>query len=504
MTTQAITQEKLGFGKTIASLSRPFWFANTIELFERWAYYGLRGGFLSVYMVTVVASGGLGLNHIQKGSIYASWALIQCFFPMFSGGYSDRYGLKKTIVVAVLLTAVGYVLMGTQTTYHGFFAACMLVALGTAIFKPGLQGIVAHSTTQQTGPLGWSIFYMIVNIGGFIGPLITGFMRVLPWKYIFFLCAGIHLLNLLLLFGFKEPHSGGSKKQIDPNIFKEFGKIFWNSIRNLFEPRLIAFLLIFSGFWLMFQQLFDLLPNFITDWVDSSMIYGFLGSTFGSQALLHKAATGVNLPAEWMLNIDALSIVILMLPIGWFFGRFKAVPAMVLGILVATIGIIFAGHSMNGWYCILGIFIFAIGEMIASPRKNEYLSLISPPEKKALYMGYLNFPIAIGWSIGSKIGGYFYQNYGDKLTLTRRCLEDFVHMSKDAVAAIPPENLLTELTTKLNLASTHETTQFLFKTYRPDKVWWIFGAIGLVAMIGMLIYNLAVERHRTGTLSGIK
>ncbi|HEY9764936.1 MAG TPA: MFS transporter [Chroococcales cyanobacterium] len=513
MATPSLVQEKPTFLQTMTTFSRAFWFANFIELMERWAYYGLRGGFLSVYMVTAVGLGGLGFNHLQKGDIYMWWALIQSLLPMFTGGYADRYGYKKTVAIAISITMLGYVTMGYQMSYWGFLAGCMMVATGTAVFKPGIQGVLANTTNDKNAPLGWSVFYMIVNIGGFVGPLVTGFLKVLSWKYVFLLSAAVHALNFIFLLCFKDPSSGVEREtQSHANFqdaFKanvsEFFTILVHSVRNLFEPRLLTFLVVFSGFWLMFMQLFDLLPNYITDWVDSSNIYLALGNfmPFFSN-LKHLGLTGVPFPTEWMINVDSGAIFLLMLPIGWTFGKMKPVPAMIIGMIIASVGIVFAGQTMSGLFCVFGIFVFAIGEMIASPRKSEYLASIAPPGKKGLYMGYVSFPQAIGWVIGSKIGGIIYQGHGDKLTLAKQYMTEQLHLSKDAINAIPPEKIMERLRELCHLASSKDATQMLFNTYHPERIWYLFAAIGAASTIGMLIYYLVVERHRTGTLSGLE
>src|SRR3989339_1494847 len=161
----------------IKTFPRALWCANIIELFERWAYYGVRA-LLSIYIVDTAAKGGLEFNHLQKGSIYSWWALIQCLLPMFTGGYADRYGYKKTMAVSWVLVIAGYLLMATQRTYWGFFFGCMMLATGTAVFKPGVQGTIAHSLDDKHAAVGWGVFYQMVNIGGFIGPWVAGFLRL--------------------------------------------------------------------------------------------------------------------------------------------------------------------------------------------------------------------------------------------------------------------------------------------------------------------------------------
>ncbi|MBF0206597.1 MAG: MFS transporter [Oligoflexia bacterium] len=515
------------FGQTLFSFKSAFWYSNLIELCERWAYYGVRAG-IAVYMVTAVAFGGLAFDHLQKANIFFWWAAFQSLLPTFIGGFADRYGYKRTVSVAVILSVLGYINMSLHTDYWPFFIACMMVATGTAIFKPGIQGIIAHSTNSQNASLGWSFFYMMVNVGGFTGPLIAGYLRLMSWRYVFITSAIMHSLNLLIVLFVKEPESevarrreqsgsvtgisesnagnAGNAGNASNAIFgiinsivirvKEFFSVFWLAVKNLADPGLAIFLLIFSGFWLMFMQLFDLLPNFITDWVDTASVSIFFGKIFSNTEWIAYGVAGKQLPAEWLINLDAGAVILLMLLIGWFCSRMHPVAAIVVGMLVATVGLLVSGYTMSPWICCAGIFIFAIGEMIASPRKSEYLAMIAPPGKKGLYMGYVNFPQGIGWMIGSKIAGPIYQYNGDKLTLAKKYLSTHLGMSEEAIKGIPPERVLDVLTQKLGHANSMETTTFLFNFYHPENIWWIFCAIGMASMLCMVAYYLLVVKKR--------
>ena len=478
------------FFSMLRSFPGSFWAANAIELLERWAYYGVRGG-IAVYMVTAVALGGLGFDHTQKANIFLWWAMFQAILPIFLGGLTDYYGHRKSVAIAISITIFGYINMGLQHSYELFFASCVCVGIGTALFKPGLQGILANSTTGKNATLGWSFFYMIVNIGGFIGPLLAGYLRLDNWRPVFFVSAAIHALNFIFLFSFKYKNPVAKEKAASfTEVMANVGKLFWSSITNLGRPGLLVFLLVFSGFWLMFMQLFDLLPNYITDWVDTSLVYQHLGAFFDYRPWIDQGAAQTQLPAEWFINLDAGTIIVLMLPIGMFFKRYFAVSAMTLGIVVATVGLVMAGLTMNPWWTLLGIFIFAIGEMIASPRKSEFLAMIAPPEEKGLYMGYVNFPVGIGWVAGSKLAGYLYQNFGDKVTLAKKYLMANFDYTAAQVDAISKENVLPTLQGLLQHASPWETTTLLFNTYQPYHVWWILAAIGITSMFGMLYYNM--------------
>ncbi|MBX5480757.1 MAG: MFS transporter [Myxococcaceae bacterium] len=193
------------FFQQLRSFGAVYWIANWMELVERFAYYGVRV-VLPVFMVAAIESGGPQFTHVQKGTVYAIWALVQSFVPIFTGGFADRYGFKINIALSTILKIAGYLLMGycialaelfagtplaearaahADWTYEIFFAGAMLLATGTAIFKPGVQGLIAHQMPKRNASMGWGIFYQMVNIGGFIGPLLAGYLRILEWKYVF-------------------------------------------------------------------------------------------------------------------------------------------------------------------------------------------------------------------------------------------------------------------------------------------------------------------------------
>ena len=324
ITTDSVESSPPGLMEQIKGLDNRFWIVNVMEMFERLAYYGVRA-VVAIYMVLPLEQGGPQFTHVEKGTIFAWWAGIQSVLPMFTGGYADRYGHKRTISVAVILKIIGYVLMAIMMDFWGFFVGCMFLAAGTAIFKPGVQGTLAATLKESNASVGWGIFYQLVNVGGFLGPVLAGVLRIMDWQYVFYSCAIIVAINFLWLPFYKDPTEG-------MEISEEFAdpwKVFVTSVLGLFKPRVFFFCIVFSGFWLMFNQVFDLLPNVIDDWVDSSGIIANIGAAFSHgwvTALLaitggilyggvcaagvwlamrpdHRAASEVPFPAYWVLAI---------------------------------------------------------------------------------------------------------------------------------------------------------------------------------------------------------
>jgi len=151
------TEPKLGFFETLKTFPRSFWMGCGIEMWERLAYYGVRQ-VVGLYIAQADDPNGLHFTQAQKGTIFFWWALVQSLVPMVSGGITDRYGYKKTIIASVLFTMTGYSLMGTQRSFGGFMAGCLVLAFGTAIFKPGIQGTLAQSMSKKNSSVGWGFF----------------------------------------------------------------------------------------------------------------------------------------------------------------------------------------------------------------------------------------------------------------------------------------------------------------------------------------------------------
>src|SRR5207244_663869 len=133
-----------------------------------------------------------------------------------------------------------------------------------------------------------------------------------------------------------------------------------------------------------------------------------------------------------------------------------------------------------GLGCIAGIVLFSFGEMTSSPKMNEYLAVIAPEGKKALYLGYANMPLAIGWAYGSIMGGQIYDAQGDKASLALRYLRENLGMAADVVAKIPRTDAMKTLEHALS-KSPIEVTSLLWDTYHPYKLWYVFTAIGVAS-----------------------
>lgn len=402
--TQPEPDHKKAFG-------RAYWMLNSIEMFERLAYFGIRA-VVPLYIMQATEPGGLHLTAIHKGWIYMWWAIFQSFLPIVTGGIADRYGYKRVLFFAISANAIGYVMMANFHNYEGFFAGILVLATGTAFFKPALQGSLAQNLTKENSSLGWGIFYWVVNIGAFAAPFISTIILGKPhslegWQNLFYACAIFTAINLLLLLTFKDVPSGADKTESPLQVL-------WRTIVNIFDARLITWLLIMSCFWLMMYQLWDLHPNFITDWVDSSMIAAHVPVDawweYGDRGL-------IQVPQQILMNLNAGLIILLIVPLSWAARKMRTLSAMLVGMSVATLGVFVAGWTMSGWILLLGIAFFSLGEMWTGPKKNEYLGLIAPPGKKGLYLGYVNIPVGVGVGIGSYLGGWVYDNYGEKATL---------------------------------------------------------------------------------------
>lgn len=473
-----------GMFAKLAKLERAFWMLNLMEMFERLAYYGVRV-VIPIYIAQADEATGLHFTQIQKGQIFMLWALVQTGVPVFSGGFADRYGYKKTIAVSIAIKIVGYLLMATQREFWPFTFGCLVLAFGTAIFKPGIQGSLLRTLNKDNSSIGWGTFYMLVNVGGFLGPPLAHFLYGWSWPAVFYGCAVIVSLNFLMLFTYRDigagtPSAGG------------IGRVAAMTFRNLMQPRLAVFILIMSGFWLMFMQLFDMLPNFIVDWVDSSAIVAALSLPTW---MTSETARGTQIAQEWMINMNSFLIILCVVWISHVVAKMRRVHSIFLGIALASVGLLAAGFTMSGWACILGILLFSVGEMLSSPKMNDYLGVIAPEGQKALYMGYANMPAAIGWAYGSFLAGQIYDKQGDKANLAIRYLSEHHGIA----SGVERTAAMARLQEVASLNAT-QATELLWRTYHPYQLWYPFAAIGIASAIAIGLYAHWVKKYEAADI----
>jgi MFS family permease len=452
---------------------------NTMEMFERLAYYGVRV-VIPIYIAQADERAGLHFTQIQKGQIFMMWALVQTGVPIFSGGFADRYGYKKTIAASIAIKMAGYLMMATFRGFWPFTIGCLTLAFGTAIFKPGIQGSLLRTLTKENSSIGWGTFYMLVNVGGFLGPPLAHYLYGFSWPAVFYGCAVIVSLNFLMLLTYRN---------IDAGVTETGGpwRVAALTFRNLAKPRLLTFILIMSGFWLMFMQLFDMLPNFIVDWVDSRSIVAALNLP---RAVTSETPRGTMIAQEWMINANSFLIILCVVWISHLVARMRRVHSIFLGITISSLGLLAAGFTMAGVACILGILCFSVGEMLASPKMNDYLGVIAPEGQKALYMGYANMPTAIGWAYGSFLGGQVYDKMGDKANLALRYLAEHHGITSGVERTVAVEKLQEVLGVDAVRA-----TELLWNAYHPWRLWIPFASVGIASAIGIFFYARWVRKY---------
>jgi dipeptide/tripeptide permease len=492
-TPQSTSNRQLGLLAAISSLGYVFWIVGGMEMVERLAFYGVKA-VATLYAKDPVSRGGLGITMSSFGTILMTWALVQSILPVFTGGLSDRYGYKRTIFISTLIKIAGYLVMAFNPSYYGFFCGALLLAAGTAIFKPGIQGTLVNATSRENSSMAWGIFYQTVNIGGFLGPLMAGLLRKLAWQHVFFACAAIICLNFILLLLYQEPgQKGESARTAQPA--KE--SLWRESLRELSQPHVWIYLGVFSGFWFMFNALFDVLPAHIEDWVDSrGVVATLVGGSENINPLLSffvvLSKDGKSILPEGMLNLNAGLIMLTCFFFAFLSGKIRATSSMVIGTFLASCALFTAGYVTSGWCMLMAIAIFSVGEMLSSPKFSEFIGNFAPPGKKAMYLGFSQIPLAIGWTLEGKLGPMLYDHFASKERFSRELLlsEGMDAARVDAIPVGEAFNHLVAFTAK----APEVLTQQLYNGHQVGMVWYIMGAIGIFSALGIYAYGRAFNR----------
>ncbi|MDR3747907.1 MAG: MFS transporter [Acidobacteriota bacterium] len=370
---------------------RPFWVANISELFERLSYYAAFAS-LARYLHEV-----LHFPTEQTGTLTGFFGGLVWFLPMFGGTLADRMGFRRALSLAYLILSCAYFLLGSLgspwlapvrdavplVVLVAFVLA--LPALGVALVKPSVVGTTARASKENVRSIGYSIYYTLVNIGGAAGPYVASYVHQrLRVENVFRVAAlSVFLMFLGVLLFFREPRR---HDEVETASLVQAGRNFWTVITN---PRFMLFLLIFTGYWIVYWQEFITLPIYVHDYINP------------------------HTDTELLLVTGPLVVIALTLVINILTQRIRAFSAIIIGTLVTALAwiILIVRPTVTG--VILTLVAVALGEITQSPRYYEYISRLAPSGQQGTYMGFAFLPLGIGSLIGGNFGGFLIHHYGE-------------------------------------------------------------------------------------------
>jgi proton-dependent oligopeptide transporter, POT family len=378
-----------------------FWVANSIEVLERFAYYGIYFGF-GIYMTS------LGYSRDQLGIVQSLFLLLSYGVPIFAGTFADRYGFKKLLIVSYLAYFPAILLLLFTKSFSGIALTMLFIGFAAGIFKPLIAGTVRVTTDGTNKTMGFGIYYLMVNIGGSGGPIVAGYLRAISWNRAFEASAvAIGVMMLITILFYKEPPREQTGETLGHKL-KEIGVV----LSDLKFSTFLVLLGIF--FWLPFWAFFNICALYVDSNLDTAGLYTTLAGVLGTTVtgfLSHVGDDGKRRILGETISHTGWIIIALQVPVSKIFERFPAMPSFRVGLVVAGAGVAVMGLAATGPAALVlaGIALFAVGEMISSPRIQEYITWIAPKEKAGLYMGS-NF---LATMIGGFTSGFIYTSlYG--------------------------------------------------------------------------------------------
>jgi POT family proton-dependent oligopeptide transporter len=368
-----------------------FWVANVSEIFERLAYYGAFSS-LANYLHE-----SLKIPTEQTGSLAGLFGGMVWFLAILGGAVADRLGFRRALSLAYLILACAYFLLGSlgaawmapvrnSVPLLGLVGFVLILpALGISMVKPSVVGTTARASRENVRSIGYSIYYTLVNIGGTAGPFIASWAhRHLGVENVFRVSAlSVLLMFFAVLLFFKEPRRSG---EIQTATLAETARNLFTVMTN---PRFMLFLLIFSGYWIVFWQQYIVLPIYIHGYIDP------------------------HADVEMILITDAATVICLQFLATYITQKIPAFRAITIGILITALGWLIVSFHPAIWAVVMSIFVVAIGEIVLSPRYYEYVSRLAPPGQQGTYMGFAFMPIGIGSLVGGWLGGRLMHYFGE-------------------------------------------------------------------------------------------
>ena len=411
---------------------RPFWIANITEIFERLSYYGAFAS-LALYLQEK-----LNFSTEQTGTLTGLFGGMVWFLVIFGVAAADRLGFRRALSMAYLILAAAYFLIGSigaswlapvrNAVPLGLFVGFILIlpALGVSLVKPCVVGTTARASKENVRSIGYSIYYTMVNIGGAAGPYFASWAhRHLGVENVYRVAAlSVFAMFFVVLLFFREPRKAGDAPPPSiATVARNFCVVVGNArlvlpmlaialvlrIGIALYPvtvpwwiwvgllllvlagisRFMWFLVLFTGYWVVFWQQYISLPAYI---------HGYINP---------------NADVEIILVTDGLTVICLTLAVNYLTRKIPAFQAVILGTLITSVSWLILAFRPSVWGAVLSLFVLAVGEIIQAPRYYEYISRLAPAGQQGTYMGFAFLPIGIGSLIGGWFGGTIVHRFGE-------------------------------------------------------------------------------------------
>jgi POT family proton-dependent oligopeptide transporter len=413
----------------------PFWIANITEIFERLAYYGAFAS-LALYLQE-----NLNFSAQQTGTLTGVFGGMVWFLAIFGGAAADRMGFRRALSTAYLILAAAYFLIGSigapwlgpvrNVLPIGLFVGIILAlpALGISLVKPCVVGTTARASKPSVRSIGYSIYYTMVNIGGALGPLFASWAhRNLGVENVYRVVAiAVFAMFFVVLLFFREPRQPGDAPPPSiPQVARNFCVVLGNyklvlpvlavalmlriatAVSSSFSvswwiwaglgvltlaglSRFMWFLIIFSGYWVVFWQQYISLPGFIHGYIDPGA------------------------DVEKILITDGLTVICLTLAVNLLTRKLPPFGAVILGTVITSLSWVILAWRPTVVNAVLALFVLALGEITQQPPYYDYISRLAPPGQQGTYMGFAFLPIGIGSLIGGPFGGFLLHHFGEVL-----------------------------------------------------------------------------------------
>jgi POT family proton-dependent oligopeptide transporter len=370
---------------------RPFWVANISELFERLSYYA---AFASLARYLHEA---LNFPTERATDLTGLFGGLVWFLAIFGGAIADRLGFRRALSLAYLVLAGSYFLLGSigapwlapvrnAVPLVGLVTVIlMLPAIGVALVKPCVVGTTARASRENVRSIGYSIYYTLVNIGGALGPFVASWVhKNMSVENVFRVSAlSVFLMFFAVILFFREPQRSNEKQTAS------LGETLRNFVQVLGNPKFMLFLLIFSGYWIVYWQEFITLPIYVHDYISPTA------------------------DTEKMLATGPLLVIALTVAVSVLTQKIAAFRAVILGTLISMVAFAIVALHSSVIAAYATLVVVALGELTQQPRYYDYISRLAPAGQQGTYMGFAFLPLGIGSFVAGRIGGKLLHHFGE-------------------------------------------------------------------------------------------